>query len=120
MKNIRYTPAAIKPIDAVNKSANRNFMPAAIFFFLFFFTKSAPFPDDLILKLTDPEAYEKKVQEEAKEKAERMARRKQQENAKGWDDIEKSSESAGEDESAPTYDFSDLDYEDANYYMSLA
>ena len=73
--------------------------------------------DDLILKLTDPEAYEKKVQEEAKEKAERMARRKQQENAKGWDDIEKSSESAGEDESAPTYDFSDLDYEDANYYM---
>ena len=38
--------------------------------------------DDLILKLTDPEAYEKKVQEEAKEKAERMARRKQQENAK--------------------------------------
>lgn len=73
--------------------------------------------DDLILKLTDPEAYEKKIQEEAKEKAERMARRKQQENAKGWDDIEKSSESAGEDESAPTYDFSDLDYEDANYYM---
>ena len=36
---------------------------------------------------------------------------------KAWDDIEKSSESAGEDESAPTYDFSDLDYEDANYYM---
>ena len=73
--------------------------------------------DDLILKLTDPEAYEKKVQEEAKEKAERMARRKQQENAKGWDDIEESNESTGEDESAPTYDFSDLDYEDANYYM---
>lgn len=73
--------------------------------------------DDLILKLTDPEAYEKKLQEEAKEKAERMARRKQQENAKGWDDIEESGESAGEDESAPTYDFSDLDYEDANYYM---
>lgn len=46
-----------------------------------------------------------------------MARRKQQENAKGWDDIEESNESAGEDESAPTYDFSDLDYEDANYYM---
>lgn len=46
-----------------------------------------------------------------------MARRKQQENAKGWDDIEESGESAGEDESAPTYDFSDLDYEDANYYM---
>ena len=46
-----------------------------------------------------------------------MARRKQQENAKGWDDIEESNESAGEAESAPTYDFSDLDYEDANYYM---
>ena len=73
--------------------------------------------DDLILKLTDPEAYEKKLQEEAKEKAERMVRRKQQENAKGWDDIEESNESAGEDESAATYDFSDLDYEDANYYM---
>ena len=28
--------------------------------------------DDLILKLTDPEAYEKKVQEEAKEKAEQL------------------------------------------------
>ena len=53
--------------------------------------------DDLILKLTDPEAYEKKLQEEAKEKAERMARRKQQENAKGWDDIEaKSGESMPE------------------------
>ena len=29
--------------------------------------------DDLILKLTDPEAYEKKVQEEAKEKAEQIS-----------------------------------------------
>lgn len=69
--------------------------------------------DDLILKLTDPEAYQKKIEEEAKAKAERIARQKQKENAKGWDDTDASAEDA----SLPTYDFSDLDYEDANYYM---
>ncbi len=58
--------------------------------------------DDLILKLTDPEAYEKKLKEEAEEKAKRMAKL----NA---------SEESSEESSA--YDFSDLDYEDANYYM---
>ena len=74
--------------------------------------------DDLILKLTDPEGYEKKVQEEARQKAERMARLKQKENAKGWDDVDgESGGSNSEDASSPTYDFSDLDYEDENYYM---
>ena len=70
--------------------------------------------DDLILKLTDPEAYEKKVQEEAKQKAERMAKKKLQE--KNQND-EESGDGNGEEASSPTYDFSDLDYEDENHYM---
>ena len=74
--------------------------------------------DDLILKLTDPEAYEQKVQEEAKQKAERMAKKKLKEKNQNDEESESGSgESDGGDASSPTYDFSDLDYEDANYYM---
>jgi LPXTG-site transpeptidase (sortase) family protein len=72
--------------------------------------------DDLILKLTDPEAYEKKVQEEAKQKAERMAKKKLQEKNQN-DEESESGDGNGEEASSPTYDFSDLDYEDENYYM---
>ncbi len=74
--------------------------------------------DDLILKLTDPEAYEKKVQEEAQQKAERMARLRQKEKgSNGAEDESESGDGESEDASSPTYDFSDLDYEDPNYYM---
>ena len=72
--------------------------------------------DDLILKLTDPEAYEKKVQEEAKQKAERMAKKKLQEKNQN-DEESESGDGNGEEASSPTYGFSDLDYEDENYYM---
>ncbi len=72
--------------------------------------------DDLILKLTDPEAYEKKVQEEAQQKAERMAKKKLREKNQS-DEESESGDGESEDASSPTYDFSDLDYEDPNYYM---
>ena len=72
--------------------------------------------DDLILKLTDPEAYEKKVQEEARQKAERMAKKKLREKNQN-DEESESGDDNGEEATSPTYDFSDLDYEDENYYM---
>ena len=72
--------------------------------------------DDLILKLTDPEAYEKKVQEEARQKAERMAKKKLREKNQN-DEESESDDDNGEEAISPTYDFSDLDYEDENYYM---
>lgn len=76
--------------------------------------------DDLILKLTDPEAYEEKMQEEAKAKAERMAKLRKQ-NSNKEDETDESEDSTGESEeqemTGPTYDFSDLDYDDPNYYM---
>lgn len=72
--------------------------------------------DDLILKLTDPEAYEKKVQEEAQQKAERMAKKKLKEKNQS-DEESESGDGESEDATSPTYDFSDFDYEDPNYYM---
>ncbi len=72
--------------------------------------------DDLILKLTDSEAYEKKVQEEARQKAERMAKKKLREKNQN-DEESESGDGNGEEAASPTYDFSDLDYEDENYYM---
>lgn len=60
--------------------------------------------DDLILKLTDPEAYEQRIKEEAAKKASRMAA------------LEESEEESSAEE-FPSYDFSDLDYDDENYYM---
>lgn len=67
--------------------------------------------DDMILKLTDPEAYEKKLEEEAAKKAARMAQLEKEES----EDASGEQETSGE--TGSVYDFSDLDYEDLNYYM---